>query len=248
MSRRTGRTSPQTAFDFGAHAAPPEAVTRAAGGVVFRYRHDEEHGTEYFSHEDARGWTWEAFRHTHPEAAPEIRRTWYARVAGIPVRRWKGREVTTPSVFTLNMCLSRGGVVLEQGPLYGLDCHDVDAILGGLARLARAGAWPENAAQPALTIFNNGSPHGYEEPQPLASLFRRLEAGTLDPKFEDDGGFFFRMGSGAFRARGDFADAPHYFDLRGPLGELLPLARALKLARLRPAYQDTLRLRRERRA
>lgn len=233
----------QTAFYFGGEAEPPPpGATIEAGGRPFSYRHDEEQGTEYYMHPDERGWTWEAFRHTHPLASAEIRRTWYARVYGVRPRRRRGRAFTAVSSFTLNLCLSRGETILERGPLYDVDCHDLRSVLDGLSRLAAAGVWPDNSPQASLTLFNNGSPEGYVEPLPLEALYNRLETGTLDPRFEDadGGGFFHRMTTGAFRARGDFVDSRHYFDVRGPLAELLPIARAIKAARLRHAYQDAL--------
>jgi hypothetical protein len=92
-----------------------------------------------------------------------------------------------------------------------------------------------------MKIQSNGSKWAGEAPDTLEVLLDVLKTETLDPTFEQYGGFFYRLPGderydGEYHAFGNFLTVSHVFSIYGTLEELRPLAQALKLARSKPEY------------
>lgn len=89
-----------------------------------------------------------------------------------------------------------------------------------------------------MIIQSNGSTWSGQAPDSLETLLDVLTRETLNPTFEKCGNFFYRLpGEGnKFHAFGNFLTVSHVFSIVGDLGELLPLAQALKVARRRRPY------------
>lgn len=208
------RPTAQLAFDF------PETprATRPGDPVITEcgvgFTHGEDERFEYYEHVDDEGRIWEIYRHTDPEAHAAIRVTWFARLS-------RAGE----TLAMLNFARTRCGTVLDAGPLYRLDAHDPRALLRAMAPLIRRGGIPPDAPHERLTIVTNGAHAPHEEPEPLAALLEALETDTLDPASEER--LFRREPSDSYRAHGRFASG-RAFDVRGPLGEMRALARALQ--------------------
>lgn len=88
-----------------------------------------------------------------------------------------------------------------------------------------------------IEIISNGSKWAGEPPDPIEHLFEALRTETLDPVFENYGGFFwYDRETGLATAWGNFLAVSHVFQIEGTLAEMRPLALALKVARHRPEY------------
>jgi hypothetical protein len=216
--------------------ATDDATTsvRVVRGLQFLHGHENQR--EFYTHVDEKtGREFWTARITVPEAHPEIRRTWFAYFSE-PARPRKERHVEV-----LNMACRRGEEIIRAGCLYHVDAHDVNALLDALTTLVISGEPPMEAPWTRLTILTNGYRDQSILPDSLDALYYRLETETLDPRFaEREGDFFSRLPNGSFRAWGNFKICDRPFDVRGPLEEMRPIARALKAAQRRPEYRAAL--------
>ena len=78
-----------------------------------------------------------------------------------------------------------------------------------------------------MEIKANGSKMLGDPPDSFEQLIEVLKNNKLDPKFTEYGNFFFK-GYNSFIAWGNFQNLSHVFHIEGTLGELYPLALALK--------------------
>lgn len=89
-----------------------------------------------------------------------------------------------------------------------------------------------------MEILSNGSTWGGEGPQPIETLFARLQTNVLDPRFEKYGNFIMRDREGQITVWGNFLDYSHVFDVRGTAEELAPLIKAIRAHKRTAKYKQ----------
>lgn len=207
---------------------------KTVSGRLFTHGINER--IEYYEHVDeATGMLWTIRRHTDQRAQASAREVWCAYAA-------------TPepggTVALINGTVTREGEVLSKGALADVDDRDPDALLAAMIPLIERGRLPEEKSHKQLTIITNGAARQFL-PDPLESLYSRLETLTLDPSCEDSAGFYTILPNGDAHAWGRFLEGEFFFSVYGPPDEMAELGAAIERARGTERYRQALEQRRQ---
>jgi len=94
-----------------------------------------------------------------------------------------------------------------------------------------------SARSKAMRIVSNGSKWAGEEPDSLEKLLEVLGSETLDPRFDEHGGFVTRTSAARVRIFGNFLTVSHVFNIEGTEEELSEAIEAIEANKQSEGYK-----------